>query len=131
MAARKKVTKTAKSGEPAGAIRSKSDSARGKVSGSKSARAPSIKAAGVTAAAKKPDKSAVKAPHAAAKPAQATVKAEKIGVKPEKLTAKPAASTTEAAPRKAESPRKTEVPAGKPEARAPVNAWGGQAPEEA
>ena len=115
MAARKKVIKTAKSGETAGTIRSRPDTSRAKVAGSSATRTSAPKAAGVTAKpAAEPEMAAKLKPHAV-KPEKATVKLEKTGGRPEISVA----SATQAAPRGAEAP------AGKPEARAQVNPQGG------
>ncbi len=102
MAARKKVTKTAKSGETAAAIRSKPDVGRAKIAGSKAVRSAAPKPVGVTHTATKPDKA---------------------GAKPEKAATKPAPNVAGAAPRKAE------VVAVKPEARAHVHPVGAPGPQ--
>jgi CarD family transcriptional regulator len=146
MAARKKVTKTAKAGATAQVIRSKPTLTRGKGVESTTARGSSPKnsnaarAGSKAVAANSSEKPAMKkAETAASKPATASKsaassEAETIKAKAETARQAEAAQKPEAAPkapaaRKAEVSRKPEAEARKPEIRAQVNRDGTAAPE--
>jgi CarD family transcriptional regulator len=126
MAARKKVTKTAKSGGAAGAIRSKPDTARAKVSASKAGSKTHRASTPKTSAAVKPEKAPVAKPtqtvatQPVVKP-KAVAKPTPAETKTEKATSKTVAGPVDVAPSKPESAAGPGFTVGKAETRTQGN----------